>query len=377
MAAGTSRKSINVLWGMLGVAVLLIVVAKIVNRPPTSVRGPLKILTPPFTANKTELIQELRDHKFQVLDAQLNSYQKSCEVNVLAEDNLTLAFDAFKFTDPSLNPILDEWVKTEPDSYPAHMARAKYLLELGWQARGRHYADKTTEQQFNEMARIFGESVKDAAAAIKLNPKASPAYAVILQAARGVSDYKVMNNVYAASLKNVPLSVWTRISVIITLEPKWGGSYEAMAKFADDAQKDAAKNPRLQSLKGYADIDKGDAAWEGGDLRQAIRFYNQALDEGGDFAQAYGQRGAAYDSLHRYDDALEDLDRANKLRPQEPATLGRLAWVYSHLNRPQDTRAALQEYQQFATLDPDLVHLQEWAQNFQAAVSQTLKTGGN
>ena len=150
-----------------------------------------------------------------------------------------------------------------------------------------------------------------------------------------------------------------------------------MAKFADDAQKDAAKNPRLQSLKGYADIDKGDAAWEAGDLRQAIRFYNQALDEGGDFAQAYSQRGGAYDQLNRYDDALEDLDRANKLRPQEPATLGRLAWVYSHLNRPQDTRAALQEYQQFATLDPDLVHLQEWAQNFQAAVSQTLKTGGN
>ena len=377
MAEGTRRKSINVLWGMLGVAVILIVAVKIVRRPPTSVRGPLKILTPPFTANKTELIQELRDRKFQVLDAQLNSYQKSCEVNVLAEDNLMLAFDAFKFTDPSLGPIFDEWVKSEPDSYPAHMARAKYMLELGWQARGRRYADKTTEQQFNEMARIFGESVKDAVAAIKLNPKASPAYGVIIQAARGVSDYKVLNNVYAASLKNAPLSVWTRISVIITLEPKWGGSYEAMAKFAGDAQKDAAKNPRLQSLNGFADIDRGDAAWEAGDLRQAIRDYNQALVEGGDFAQAYAQRGAAYDQLHLYNDALEDLARANKLRPQEPSTLERLAWVYLHLNRPQDTLAAIQEYQQFAALDPDLVHLQQWAQSFHAGVSQTVKTGGN
>jgi tetratricopeptide (TPR) repeat protein len=350
---------------------------KFARRPPTSVRGPLKILTPPFTANKTELIQELRARKFQVLDAQLNSYQKSFEANVLAEDNLTLAFDAFKFTDPSLGPLFDEWVKAEPDSYPGHMARAKYLLEVGWQARGRRYADKTTDQQFNEMARIFGESVKDAVAAIKLNPKAAPAYAVIIQAARGVSDYKVLNSVYAASLKNAPLSLWTRVSVIITLEPKWGGSYDAMAKFADDAHKNVAKNPRLQSLEGFADIDKGDAAWQAGDLGKAIRFYNQALDAGGDFAQAYSARGAAYDQLHLYNDALEDLDRANKLRPQEPFTLERLAWVYMHLNRPQDTLAMIQEYQQFATLDPDLVRLQQWAQNFQAGVAQTVKTGGN
>jgi tetratricopeptide (TPR) repeat protein len=377
MEWGTRRKSVNVLWAILGVALVIIVSVKIARRPPTSVRGPLKILTPPFTANKAELIQELRDRKFQVLDAQLNSYQKDFETNVLAEDNLTLAFDAFKFTDPSLGPILDEWVKNEPESCPAHMARAKYLLELGWQARGHRYADKTTEQQFNEMARIFGESVKDAVMAIKLNPKSAPAYAVIIQAARGVSDYKTLNSVYGASLKYVPLSVWTRISVITTLEPKWAGSYEAMAKFADGAQKDVARNPRLQSLKGFADIDRGDAAWDAGNLRQAIGFYNHALEEGGDFAQAYGARGAAYNQLQLYNDALEDLLRANKLRPQEPLTLERLAWVYLHLNRPQDTLAVIQEYQQFATLDPDLVRLQQWAQNFQAGVAQTVKTGGN
>ena len=377
MAEGTRRKSINVLWGILGVAVLVIVGVKIARRPPTSVRGPLKILTPPFTANKSEIIQELRDRKFQVLDAQLNSYQKNFETNVLAEDNLTLAFDSFRFTDPSLGPILDEWVKNESESYPAHMARAKYLLELGWQARGHRYTDKTIEKQFNEMAQIFGESVKDAVVAIKLNPKAAPAYAVILQAARGVSDYKVLNSVYAASLKNAPVSLWTRISVIITLEPKWGGSYDAMAKFADYAQKDVAKNPRLQSLKGFADVDKGDAAWDSGDLRQAIHYYNQALDAGGDFAQAYAARGAAYNQLHLYDDALEDLDRANKLRPQEPLTLERLAWVYMHLNRPQDTLAMIQEYQRLATLDPDLARLQQWAQNFQSGGTQTVKTGGN
>src|ERR1700741_3699689 len=119
MEWGTRRKSVNVLWAILGVALVIIVSVKIARRPPTSVGGPLKILTPPFTADKAELIQELRDRKFQVLDTQLNAYQKGFEENVLEEGNLAIAFDAFSFTDAALSSTLDEWVKSESASYPA------------------------------------------------------------------------------------------------------------------------------------------------------------------------------------------------------------------------------------------------------------------
>lgn len=150
MAAGIRRKSANILWIILALALVFVVVAKISNRPPTSVRGSLKVLTPPFTANKGELIQELRDRKFQVLDTKLNSYQKAFEQNVLEEGNLSLAFEAFTFTDPALRSPLDDWIKNEPNSWAAHLARAKYLIALGWQARGSKFTDKTTVQQFNE-----------------------------------------------------------------------------------------------------------------------------------------------------------------------------------------------------------------------------------
>ncbi len=371
------RGRLNFLWTILGATVVSLVILRIAQRPPTSVRGPLKILTPPFTANKAELIQELRDRKFQVLDTQLSAYQKSFEENVLEEGNLSLAFDAFSFTDPALSPIFDDWVKNEPTSYPAHLAHAKYLLALGWQARGHRFADKTSDQQMSEMQRLFGEGVKEAAAAIKLNPKASIAYASIIDAARGVSDYKTMEGAYAASLKSVPLSLSTRVAVLSALRPRWGGSYEAMEKFADEAQKYAAQNPRLESLKGFADQDKGGMARHDGNLKQAILDYNQALEKGGDFALAYSQRGSVYDRLHRYDDALEDLGRANRLRPQEPSTLQMLAYVYAHLSRPKDTLAVIQEYQQFALLPPDLVDLERWAQNFGAGTAPPVKTGGD
>jgi tetratricopeptide (TPR) repeat protein len=377
MAAGTRRKSVSILWGILGVAAVLLIAARVVNRPPTSVRGPLKILTPPFTADKAELIQKLRDRKFLELDTKLNSYQKAFKENVLEEGNLSIAFDAFSYTDPALSPLLDEWVKSEPASYPAHLARAKYLLALGWQARGSANSDKTSDQQISEMQRLFGESVKEAVAAIKLNSKASIAYASIIEAAKGASDYKTLEGVYAASIKNIPLSLSTRVAVLSALRPRWGGSYEAMEKFADQAQKYAVQNPRLESLKGFADVDRGDVTWDGGNLKQAILYYNQALKKGGDFALAYSERGSVYDRLQRYDDALEDLSRANRLRPQEARTLQMLAYVYEHLDRPKDTLAVIHEYQQFAELPSDLVVVEQWAQNFGAGTAPAAKVGGN
>jgi tetratricopeptide (TPR) repeat protein len=377
MAGNKKRKSITVLWGILGIATLLLIVAKIENRPPTSVRGPLRILTPPFTANKAELIQELRDRKFEQLDTQLNSYQKAFEENVLEEGNLAIAFDAFGFTDPALTKILEEWVKNEPSSYPAHLARAQHLLAMGWQARGNRFADKTSEQQVNEMQTLLDESAKEAIAAIKLNPKSSIGYGLIIDAAKGVGSSDGLNWAYTAGIKNVPLSLSIRVYVMGAIEPRWGGTYEAMEKFGDEAQKYAAQNPRLISLKGYADTDRAGEAFRGGDPKKAIRLYNRALEEGGDFSAAYMYRGNMYAQLGLYDDALEDLNRANRLRPQNPAVLDSLAFVYRDLSRPTDSLAAIQEYRQFALPDSDLLNIERWAQNFGTGAAPAVNVGGH
>jgi hypothetical protein len=74
---------------------------------------------------------------------------------------------------------------------------------------------------------------------------------------------------------------------------------------------------------------------------------------------------------------LEDLSRANRLRPQDTNTLEALAYLYVHLNRPRDTLAVIQEYQQFAVLPSNIVTLEQWAQNFDAGSAPPVKTGGN
>ena len=114
------------------------------------------------------------------------------------------------------------------------------------------------------------------------------------------------------------------------------------------------------------------------DSEGALRFYDQALQEGGDlFNTGYTSRGMLFLRLGRYDDALQDLDRANHLRPQEPRVLESLALIYAHFKRPKDTLAMIQEYRTFAEPGPDLVNLEIWAQNFDPTVVSGAGKGGD
>ena len=377
MATSTSRKVTNIIWGVLALWIVLLIIGRIRNRPPTSVRGPLKILTPPFTANKAELIQDLRDRKFQALDAKLNSYQQSFEANILEEANLAVAFDAFAFADPALGPILDDWVKLEPMSYPAHLARAKYRAELGWQARGNRYANETSEQQMNEMVSRLSEAAAEAVTAIKLNSKSSIAYALLLDVAKAEGDDKSLDHVYSVGIASVPLSYSIRVSAMEALEPRWGGSYAMMTSLANDAQKSVSKNPRLASLKGFADVDRGNVAWSAGDQKGAIRLFDQALDEGGDFALGYSARGNFYVGIRQDNQALDDLNRANLIRPQNPETIAYIAYAYYGLDRPKDVLAMIQQYRQIAQPGPYMLKVEQWAQNFNTGNAVAVKVGGN
>ena len=123
MTTFTKRKKINFSWIVSGALTFLLVVAASGFAHVTT-RRPL----PPFTANKGELLQKLRDRKFQDLDGQLNSYQVAFEKDAFTEGNLAVAFEAFCSPDPALGPLLDEWVAKNPNSYPAHLARAEYLV---------------------------------------------------------------------------------------------------------------------------------------------------------------------------------------------------------------------------------------------------------
>src|SRR5579863_2876213 len=113
MTTCTKRKRIKFLWLVSTEAIALLLVVTAAGFAHVMTHRPL----PPFTANKGELLQKLRERKFQDLDGKLNSYQVAFEKDPFTEGNLAVAFEAFCSPDPALGPILDEWVAKNPNSY--------------------------------------------------------------------------------------------------------------------------------------------------------------------------------------------------------------------------------------------------------------------
>lgn len=266
-------------------------------------------------------------------------------------------------SDPALGALLDEWVKVSPQSYAAQMARAKYLIEAGWRARGKGFVDSTTSHQLAKMGEYFSRGVPAAIAAIKLNPKLSIAYANLILAARTDRNENTERTILLSGLKQVPASFAIRDAHMDALLPRWGGSFEQMADFAEESQAYAKQNPRMRFFNGFVDWDKGRAFYADDKYAQAIDLYNRAIDEGGDDSRFYESRAGAYLQLGMYDDALEDANRANQVRPQNIGAMWTMASAYANLNRPKETLSVITLYRQLATPDDYLIKLEQLSQS--------------
>ncbi len=123
------------------------------------------------------------------------------------------------------------------------------------------------------------------------------------------------------------------MAYLLSLAPRWGGSYEAIQTFVSTLS--PRENPRFRALDGYADFDRATAR----DQKDNPHRFEDALVEI-DRALGHGEyweylffRAHALRALGRLDDALVVLDHADALRPMAPAVLSERAAL--HCNRKE------------------------------------------
>jgi len=298
----------------------------------TIARRPLKPLTPPLTVDKRAILSELQEHRFDVLDRQLKSYQQRADTNVVEEANAHMAYETFDNLDPQLVSAMDQWVKISPSSYSAHLARAYYLFHEGSLARGDKWASQTSDQQFAHMRKYFMQGGNEAETALRLEPKLVDGYLLLENPAANEGPRSCLL-VAQAGLKQVPGSFLIRALLMNCFEPRWGGSYKLMDWVAKESRPFEHANPRLHALNGFADADRANWMNIRHNYVAAVELYTRAIDEGGDFAGFYRGRAKAFCYLQRYADALEDLRRADQLWPQDPDTLELMAWALAQIGQ--------------------------------------------
>lgn len=280
------------------------------------------------------LLKQLHAGNYGALEEKLPSYQANFEAGRSSDRLVQWAYSSFRNSDPELQARLDNWVKSKPHSYAARMARANYLEHLGWMSRGTKLASETKDNQLQSMEAEFDRAIADLNAAIKLNPRLTVAYANIISLSKTVTSLEQRTVLLNKALEINPASYAVRDAYLLGLQPKWGGSIEAIRAFMEGMKSQVKNNRDLALLFGYDFYTVGSQMIEDGKYRDAIRYLDEAIKTSNNQIY-YHDRGRTYLYLGEYDNALTDLDHALELGQPLSGTLSTRAWVNIYRNDPQ------------------------------------------
>ena len=311
---------------------------------------PLTLFAATEFPDKLEFLQMLKGAKFEQLDHQVSTYQRAYEAESVHEREKLVRFSlsSFRSTDPTLEPLLNQWIEQMPSSYVARLARGRYYLHLGSSSRGVASARETSRARMTRMQGYFTKSVQDYRSALSLNSKLSVAYAALIQMAMVFGDRKRIDDFAQQAFKIDPYSFEVGSSVVFSLQPKWGGSLVAMKVFVRKMEKHVSKNPALAALRGYFFFTEADMRAIYGKRNEAIPFYNRAVQSGAHWRLIYA-RGRNYYYLGAYSKALTDFDHALELWPQHPWPLSLRAAIHT---RAGNLTQAINDLNLALKLDP-------------------------
>jgi tetratricopeptide (TPR) repeat protein len=300
------------------------------------------------TPGRRGALQLLRAREFDRLTHLVESQQAAFEAEPRSERALAETIDAFWAADQTLTPLLDEWVSRQPRAWAPLLARAKHRVALAYAERGAKNADETAPEQFDAMHAALRPAIDDATAALELNRRLTQAYVALIVAARAYGDQEACGRLAGLGLAIAPASVPVRIQYAYCLLPRWGGSYRALDAFARASQTYANQAPALRALLGFVDWDRGRLLRHQRQFDEALGLFDSAIAAGESW-RFYRDRGETYVRMQRYSAALDDLDRAVELSPEEPEALAVRAEALAGLGRRPD---ALATVQRAAELDP-------------------------
>lgn len=274
------------------------------------------------------------------LDQRINQAQQDYEKGKLDEWGVNELFSALAVPDPAFEEILIAWSDAVPNSYAAQVAIGVYYAAVGNEWRGSRYISETHPEQIQRMRQYHQKAETHLTAALKLTEKPINAY-VGLIALSGMQGQR--NNAETwlqQALIVAPNNYGVRAKYMGMLEPRWGGSYEAMQTFSEQARS-ALSPAEADKLTSRILLDKAKSLWSAGDNVAALDTLNRALETTNTVALRL-TRAKLYHTLGRLNEAWVDIEQASSLDPDDADILEERSHIQFTRQRVAEGMADLQ-----------------------------------
>jgi tetratricopeptide (TPR) repeat protein len=198
----------------------------------------------------------LRGSQFSQLNQLYEDLQLQYETGLINDRDLTLQYEAFYDTSPENVAFLNQWVEKNPKSYPARLARGIYYANVGKERRGGDFIRNIPTEKLHEFHRYLDLSNKDVADSIPLTAKPIVSILQLLKSSKH-RDGKQANRMWLDYAVRIdPRNYGARRQYMLTLSPRWGGSYDEMWAFLKECQDQQLPSEYLKVLEARIYLDE-------------------------------------------------------------------------------------------------------------------------
>jgi tetratricopeptide (TPR) repeat protein len=332
--------------GLVGLTLLLLAIHACSNKPPVS--DPAAIATSvssapadkaPAAPTAAEVRALLNAGDFAQLDLRFSAVQAAYRNRAISDEGLYQAFLAFYESDPTLKAGYDGWVQKYPKSYVAHLARGIYYRKVGQAARGGEYIDKTSDSQLAGMDAAYEIAARELDTSMQLDARPLLSLSNKLDIAGYDGDRVLLNQLVEKSVQLDPQNSVVRRLYMGFLEPRWGGSTEAMSAFLEVSVKTGLAKAKLPLLEAVIVADQGDGYRHAGNYPAAEAAYRKAIALGGDECLACLSEVLVKEK--KYDEAIVYLTKLIAAKPSDTDAIAQRAWLYIQTGRQGEAVADL------------------------------------
>jgi tetratricopeptide (TPR) repeat protein len=151
--------------------------------------------------------------------------------------------------DPAFEAQLNEWIAEDPRDSVPRLIRAQYFHDKGWLKRGNNFSRDTMPAHMSVFTDYMKKALTDINAAIYLNDGGNPyGFYLKLRILRGFGASPDMTAAFETAVAKYPAYYSLYEIALDTLQPRWGGSSEAMYAFVDRYAGNAGEHSPLKLL---------------------------------------------------------------------------------------------------------------------------------
>ena len=222
---------------------------------------------------KSHTIVLTTDKAMSAADALRHGDYQTAELlakNVLAQSKLqSFAFHPFngfinslsQGDDPKFLDGLNAWISHSPQSALPYLVRAKYYNDTAWLIRGPDFDVAVSGQHAQAFQEFLRQAQDDARQSIALDPDIPWSYFLLLEISGGRDDAQQMDRVFRDSVARFPGYYELYRIRLHYLQPKWGGSVDAMHQFVNQYAGPASPSSPLKLLYLQLTANLLNAAW--------------------------------------------------------------------------------------------------------------------